>query len=56
MVSQSYRDKNGSFVTGRNYAYEMEYDGWSFADEEYFTATDYSELRSRFATSADRSR
>lgn len=34
----------------------MEYDGWSFADEEYFTATDYSELKSRFATSADRSR
>lgn len=34
----------------------LQYDGWSFAEENLFATTDYSELRSRFATAADRRR
>lgn len=34
----------------------LQYDDWSFAEEEHFAATDYSELKSRLATSSDRSR
>lgn len=34
----------------------MEYDGWSFAEEDYFASTDYTELKNRFAAAASRDR